>query len=83
MAQQRSFPRIAVPTVFVELEVLRGVVGGLLGKQIADELGITERTVKAHRHSIMAKLGVVSVAELVRLADRIAISHAPAAPHGA
>lgn len=61
-----------------ELEVLRSVVAGLLSKQIAAELGITERTVKAHRHSIMTKLGVASVAELVRLADRIAITQPPA-----
>ncbi len=65
-----------------ELEVLRGVVAGLLSKQIAAGLGITERTVKAHRHSIMTKLGVASVAELVRLADRLAITQPLAAARG-
>ena len=57
-----------------EREVLCGVVSGKLNKQIAAKLGITVRTVKAHRHCVMAKLGIASVAELVRSTDRIAIS---------
>ncbi|MCE0484508.1 MAG: response regulator [Methylacidiphilales bacterium] len=51
-----------------ELEVLEHVVHGQLNKQIADDLGIHERTVKAHRTAITTKLGVPSVAELTRLA---------------
>lgn len=50
-----------------EREVLRHVLQGKLNKQIAAALGIHERTVKLHRTSITAKLGVHSVAELARL----------------
>jgi FixJ family two-component response regulator len=51
-----------------EREVMEMVIAGLLGKQIARRLEITERTVKAHRHSLMEKTEVDSVAELVDLA---------------
>jgi FixJ family two-component response regulator len=51
-----------------EREVLEMVIAGLLSKQIARRLEITERTVKAHRHSLMEKTEVDSVAELVELA---------------
>ena len=54
-----------------EVEVLRHVASGMLNKQIAAELGIEERTVKVHRGRGMRKLGLRSVAELVRLADRL------------
>jgi FixJ family two-component response regulator len=50
-----------------EREVLGHVVRGRLNKQIADDLRIHERTVKAHRTAITTKLGVPSVAELTRL----------------
>ena len=50
-----------------EREVLAEVVQGRLNKQIADRLGITDRTVKFHRTSVTTKLGVQSVAELTRL----------------
>jgi FixJ family two-component response regulator len=50
-----------------EHEVLGHVVRGRLNKQIADDLGIHERTAKAHRTAITTKLGVPSVAELTRL----------------
>ena len=50
-----------------EREVLSEVVQGRLNKQIADRLGITERTVKLHRTSVTTKLRVQSVAELTRL----------------
>jgi two-component system response regulator FixJ len=50
-----------------ELEVLREVVRGKPNKQIADKLGVTERTVKLHRTSLTRKLNVYSVAELTRL----------------
>ena len=49
------------------------VVSGKLNKQIAFDLGTAERTVKAHRASIMEKLCVQSVAELVRLAQELGI----------
>jgi FixJ family two-component response regulator len=53
-----------------ELEILRYVITGMLNKQIAYELGIAEKTVKVHRGRVMEKLGVGSVAELVRLAEK-------------
>jgi FixJ family two-component response regulator len=56
-----------------EREVLAHVLGGKLNKQIASDLGTAERTIKAHRASIMEKLGVQSVAELVRLAQELGI----------
>jgi FixJ family two-component response regulator len=55
-----------------EREVMGGVVRGLLNKQIAGELGIAEITVKIHRSSLMRKLGVRRVPELVRLGDQLA-----------
>src|SRR5829696_2321244 len=55
-----------------ERDVLTFVVAGRLNKQIAAELGIAEQTVKVHRGHVMEKLGVDSVAELVRLAERMA-----------
>jgi FixJ family two-component response regulator len=54
-----------------EREVMAGVVRGLLNKQIANELGIAEITVKLHRSSLMRKLGVRRVPDLVRLADQL------------
>lgn len=56
-----------------EREVFARIVQGLLNKQIAAELGTTERTVKAHRAQVMAKMRVQSVAELTRLAERMGI----------
>lgn len=50
-----------------EHEVLRHVVRGQLNKQIAADLGITERTVKLHRTAVTTKLAVRSVAELIHL----------------
>jgi FixJ family two-component response regulator len=50
-----------------ERSVLHAVVQGRLTKQIADELGLSERTVKACRADVMLKLGVVTLPELVRL----------------
>jgi FixJ family two-component response regulator len=55
-----------------EREVMAGVVRGLLSKQIAGELGLSEITIKLHRSSVMRKLGMRSVADLVRLAEFIA-----------
>jgi FixJ family two-component response regulator len=56
-----------------EQEVCVLVSKGLLNKQIAFELGPTERTVKLHRSKVMSKLQVESVAELVRLVDRLRV----------
>jgi FixJ family two-component response regulator len=54
-----------------EREVMALVVTGLLNKQIAGELGTSETTVKIHRHQVMEKMGAGSLAELVRMADRL------------
>jgi FixJ family two-component response regulator len=54
-----------------EREVFGLIVRGKMNKQIAFELGTTERTIKAHRHSIMEKTRVQSLAELVSIAERV------------
>jgi FixJ family two-component response regulator len=56
-----------------EREVLVYVVSGKLNKQIAFDLGTAERTIKAHRASIMEKLCVRSLADLVRVAQELGI----------
>ena len=50
------------------------VARGLLNKQIAAELGTAEKTVKVHRGRVMEKLSADSVADLVRLVDRLHVS---------
>jgi FixJ family two-component response regulator len=57
-----------------EREVLTHVVAGRLNKQIAGDLGTVEKTVKFHRGHLMKKLGVRTVADLVRLAEKAGIS---------
>jgi FixJ family two-component response regulator len=56
-----------------EREVFGLVVRGKINKQMAFELGTTERTIKAHRHSVMEKMQVQSLAELVSIAERVGI----------
>ena len=56
-----------------EREVMEGVVAGRLNKQIASDLGIAEKTVKVHRGRVMEKMVASSVAELVRMADRVSL----------
>lgn len=56
-----------------ERQVFGLVVRGRLNKQIAHELGTTERTIKAHRHQVMEKMKVHSLAELVRIAERLGL----------
>jgi FixJ family two-component response regulator len=60
-----------------EREVLPLVVSGLLNKQAASELGISEVTLQIHRRKVMQKMGAASLADLVRIAERleIAITH--------
>jgi RNA polymerase sigma factor (sigma-70 family) len=60
-----------------EREVFSLVVRGKLNKQIAYELGTSERTIKAHRHAAMEKLKVRSLAEAVALADRLGLLATP------
>jgi FixJ family two-component response regulator len=49
------------------------MVRGKLNKQIAHQLGTSERTVKAHRHAVMHKLRVKSFAEAVSIAERVGL----------
>ncbi|HXF05882.1 MAG TPA: response regulator transcription factor [Blastocatellia bacterium] len=56
-----------------EREVLELVVQGLLNKQIAARLGTTEKTIKVHRARVMEKMKARSLAELVRLAEKLGI----------
>jgi FixJ family two-component response regulator len=57
-----------------ERQVLTLVVRGLLNKQIAGELGTTELTIKAHRGKVMRKMRAASLADLVRMAEKLQIS---------
>src|ERR1700686_335934 len=57
-----------------ERELLPWVVSGLLNKQIADAIGASEATVKAHRSQLMRKMGASSMADLVRMADKMSIA---------
>jgi len=54
-----------------EKEVLNLVVAGLLNKQIADQLGMSELTVKTHRAHVMEKTNAESLAHLVRMSEKI------------
>jgi FixJ family two-component response regulator len=62
-----------------EREVMKCVVSGLLNKQIAGELGTTEKTIKFHRAHVMRKMKATSLAELVQTAGRLqeALMEAP------
>jgi FixJ family two-component response regulator len=57
-----------------EFEVMQRVIAGLLNKQIADELGAAEKTIKIHRGRVMEKMGVLSVPDLVRVAQVAGVS---------
>jgi FixJ family two-component response regulator len=65
-----------------EFEVFRLVIAGLLNKEIGAELGVSLRTIKTHRARVMQKIGVVSVAELVRLAQKAGVAPAQHGPKG-
>jgi len=56
-----------------EREVFGLVVSGMLNKQVAFDLGITEKTVKVHRAQVMQKMGAQSLADLVRFAEKLGI----------
>jgi FixJ family two-component response regulator len=60
-----------------ERKVMERVVSGVLNKQIAGELGRTEKTIKVHRSHIMQKMHARSLAELVRMAERLGIPSHP------
>jgi FixJ family two-component response regulator len=54
-----------------EREVMALVTAGKMNKQVAAEIGISEITVKVHRHKVMKKMGASTLADLVRIADRL------------
>lgn len=56
-----------------ERDVLGGILQGLRNKQAAFQLGIAERTVKLHRARVLEKMGAGSVAELVRMTERLGV----------
>jgi FixJ family two-component response regulator len=56
-----------------EREVFKLVIRGKTNKEVANALGGTERTIKAHRHKVMEKMQVHSLAELVSLAERVGV----------
>lgn len=56
-----------------EREVFLLIIRGNTNKQVARALGGTERTIKAHRHKVMEKMQVLSLAELVSLAERVGV----------
>jgi len=66
-----------------EHAVLEGVVAGKLNKQIADDIGVAERTVKTHRASVMAKLGADSPAMLGRIVEQLGHAAPPSGAHKA
>jgi FixJ family two-component response regulator len=59
-----------------EKEVMALVTAGLINKQAAHQIGVTEITVKFHRHNLMKKLGARSLVDLVRFADTLGVSRA-------
>ncbi len=54
-----------------EKEVIAYVIKGALNKQAAAELGVSEMTVKVHRHNVMRKMGAASIPDLVRMMERL------------
>lgn len=65
-----------------EQDVVRRVTAGLLNKQVAAELGVSEITIKVRRAQAMRKLQVRTLAELVRVVDRLALHEPPSVPAG-
>jgi FixJ family two-component response regulator len=60
-----------------EQQVIALVTSGLMNKQIAAEIGVTEVTVKVHRGHVMRKMGAKSLADLVRMADALGVRRNP------
>jgi FixJ family two-component response regulator len=68
----RSLVELLTPR---EKQVFDLVVRGKMNKQIAGQLGTTVRTIKAHRHKVMEKMKVQSLAELVSIAEHLKVLH--------
>jgi FixJ family two-component response regulator len=77
-AERTDLMALVVTLTPREQEVMTWVITGMLNKQIAADLDISEETVKIHRGRVMQKLGVESVANLVRLCEKVGIP--PAEP---
>jgi FixJ family two-component response regulator len=60
-----------------EQQIMSLVAAGLMNKQIAAEIGISEVTVKVHRGSVMRKMGAKSIADLVRMSDALGVGQKP------
>jgi len=60
-----------------EQEIMKHVTAGLMNKQIAHQLGLTEITVKIHRGNMMRKIGAKSLPDLVRMADNLGLRQSP------
>ena len=76
--RQSANGRVQLKTVFDALtsreqEIMGFVAAGLMNRQIAAEIGVSEVTVKFHRGNMMRKMGARSVAELVRMADTLGV----------
>ena len=71
MNKARSLLDLLTPR---EFEVMQLVITGMLNKQVGGELGMAEKTVKVHRGRVMQKLGITSVAALVRLAQKAGVA---------
>ena len=76
-SELRELQRRAATLTPREREVMAWVACGRLNKQIADELGTAEKTVKIHRGRVMEKMHARSLAELVRAADKLGIRPIP------
>jgi FixJ family two-component response regulator len=71
--EQRALRALYETLTAREREVFAHVVAGKLNKQIASDIGVAERTVKAHRAQVMQKMRMGSLAELVRVASRLGL----------
>ena len=70
-AERRAIDALVEKLTPREREVLSHVIAGRLNKQIAADLGTVEKTIKVHRSRMMAKMGVRTVAALVRLTQKV------------